>query len=80
MGPSLGSPHVVGTPRWHLRGEGEGGGRRETGNSGAPEVTLKKRVFSGNPEEALLSPCSEPLPCAHVCTAPDLPWFRHVAL
>lgn len=50
MGPSLGSPHVVGTPRWHLRGEGERQRRREMGNSGAPEVTLKKRVFSGNPE------------------------------
>lgn len=75
---------MVATPRWHFRGEVEGGGRRrETGNSGAPEVPLKKRVFQGNPKEPLLAPHSKSLPsepCAHVCTALDLPWFRHVAL
>lgn len=54
------------------------------GNLGAPEVSLKKTWVLGEPKRSnsllLLQIFAESKPCAHVCTALDLPCFRHVAL
>lgn len=46
----------------------------------SPGSHIEETCVFGEPRRSTSFPCSGTLPCAHVCTAPDLPWFRHVAL
>lgn len=69
--------------------EGGGGGRRrreeeKNGEFRSPGSHIEGTCVLGEPKRTTFSPLlrvfAESKPCAHVCTALDLPWFRHVAL
>lgn len=70
-----------------LEGGGGGRGRREEEKNGefrSPGSHIEGTCVLGEPKRTTFPPLlrvfAESKPCAHVCTALDLPWFRHVAL
>lgn len=57
--PSLRSPHVVATPRWHLRGGGRGRGRREEERNGefrSPGSRNEETCVLGEPKRTTFLP------------------------
>jgi hypothetical protein len=66
--------------RGRLREERRG---EKQGIQESPGSHIEKTCVLGKPRRTTFYPCSQSLPnqpCAHVCTALDLPCFRHVAL